>query len=68
MISDHLTVHAVQVPDKPLAPITSIIEPNVIVTWTEPYEGDTPILSYTIVFQTVDGDFLEDTLECDGSN
>lgn len=65
--SDNLSVHAAQIPDKPANPITSISEPNVIVTWVAPYDGDTPITSYVIVFEASDGSYIEDVLICDGS-
>jgi hypothetical protein len=65
--SEQVSIHAVQVPDKPAAPVTSVIEPNVIITWAEPYNGGSSITSYSIGIQTALGNFVEDDL-CEGAS
>lgn len=67
VISDYLTVHAAQIPDKPSPPVTAVQGDNVVVTWDEPYTGSTPITNYVVKFESSDGGYVENKWICDGS-
>jgi len=44
-----ISILAAQIPDIPLAPTTTISDRwNVVIDWIAPYNGGTPITSYTI--------------------
>jgi hypothetical protein len=57
------------VPDKPTAPVTVQSGPNMIVTWSAPYNGGTPITAYKITFEASDSTtYSQETEFCDGSD
>jgi len=44
-----ISILAAQIPDIPLAPTTTISDRwNVVIDWIAPYNGGSPITSYTI--------------------
>lgn len=67
LISEQISVHAVQIPSKPEAPVTSKLLTDVIVDWVAPYDGSTEITSFTISFLANDGQYYDDVSVCDGS-
>jgi hypothetical protein len=56
------------VPNKPDAPITTIQNATVIITWNAPNNQGSPITSYLITLQTATGTFLTQLTDCDGSS
>jgi hypothetical protein len=55
-------------PSKPEAPITALSGANVIVTWTDPSNGGSPITGYVISLQKADLTFYIDSSNCAGTN
>ena len=45
-LSSPISVLAAQVPNKPAAPLTTISGNYVSITWTQPFDGSSPITSY----------------------
>jgi hypothetical protein len=70
VLSDSFEILAAQVPDMINAPTTEISDRwNVIISWTAPYNGGTPITSYTIQIRTTDATvFSIDSIDCDGTD
>ena len=68
--SSPVSILAAQIPDVPLAPTTIISDRwNVVINWVAPYNGGTPITSYTIEIRTKDSSiYFIDSLDCNGSN
>jgi hypothetical protein len=65
-VSNQVTVMAARIPDAPLLPITTINNSKVDISWTAPYNGGSPILSYKVQIQTSDGaTYSEDAANCD---
>lgn len=58
----------------PLNLITSVDETheimeNIIISWSTPYDGGSPLLSFTILIREIDGvTFTEDQVNCLGSD
>lgn len=68
LLSVEIEILAAQVPNKPMAPVTTQSGPNMIVTWSAPYNGGTTITAYQIIFQGDDGlTYSEETNSCDGT-
>ena len=65
--SSEISILAAQTPDKPDAPVTSVSGSNVIIDWAAPADNGSPIVSYNILIRLTNGDFVEDTTNCDGS-
>jgi hypothetical protein len=57
--SEVITILAAQLPTKPQAPVTTLLGENMRITWTQPDDGGTPILSYRILIMQNDGVFVE---------
>jgi hypothetical protein len=55
LVSNQVTVIAARTADTPLPPLTVINGNNVVISWSEPFNGGTPITSYTIKMLTSDG-------------
>ena len=67
--SNEVSILAAQVPNQPLAPLTSITTDGVIISWKSPYNGGSLITSYTITIRQDDGaTFTSDSENCDGSD
>jgi hypothetical protein len=65
-----ISILAAQVPDMPLPPTTSIKDRwEVVIDWTAPYSGGSPITSYVVEIRTSDRSiFAEDLADCDGTD
>lgn len=68
--SDEIAILAAQIPDIPNAPTTAILDRwSVVIDWTAPYNGGTPITSYTIEIRTTDiSVFTVDSVDCNGAD
>jgi hypothetical protein len=54
-LSDQISILAAQIPDIPDSPTTTISDSwNIVIDWTAPYNGGTPVTSYTIEIRTSD--------------
>jgi hypothetical protein len=69
-LSEEIAILAAQIPDIPNAPTTTILDRwSVVIDWTAPYNGGTPITSYTIEIRTTDiSVFTVDSVDCDGAD
>jgi hypothetical protein len=65
-----VSILAAQIPDILDSPTTTISARwNVVIDWTAPYNGGTPITSYTIEIRTSDVTvFTVDSTDCDGND
>jgi len=64
-----IQVLAAQVPNKPDSPKTTISGNFVAITWTQPFDGASPITSYTIRIRQGDNTvFTAEPNSCDGTN
>jgi hypothetical protein len=61
-----LSVTASDVPDQIDMAVTSIDGTNVIINWDTPSANFASILEYEIVFEDVNGSYVEDLTNCDG--
>lgn len=60
---------AAQVPNRQDTPKTQISGNYVVITWTQPFDGASPITAYKIrIGQQGNTVYTEDTVSCDGSN
>ena len=67
--SSEIAIRAIQIPDVPTAPESTINSVNTVVSWTAPYNGGHTISSYTILLLASDGTmFVEDKNLCDGTD
>lgn len=56
-------------PTKPNAPSTVLSDTNIDISWFLPYNGGSPVQSYTITILASDGvSWIEDVSTCDGTN
>jgi hypothetical protein len=69
-LSQEIAILAAQIPDIPNAPTTTISDRwNVVIDWTAPYNGGTPITSYTIEIRTTDAQvYAIDSTDCNGAD
>jgi len=60
---------AAQIPNAPISPQTVVSGPNVVLSWTPPLTGGSPITGYTVTIKTSDttSTFLPELVHCDGS-
>ena len=66
-MSEELAVLVAQEPDQPQPPTTSIVGDTVKILWTIPYDGSSPITSYSIVIRESDGStYTEEPVNCSG--
>jgi len=66
--SQSVSILAAQEPNKPNKPVTTLVGENVVITWTAPLNGGSPILMYQIRIRQNDGvSFRPDLTYCDGS-
>jgi hypothetical protein len=61
---------AAQIPEAPLSPQTVISGSNVILSWTAPPTGGSPITGYTVTIKTSDATptFLTELVNCNGAS
>jgi len=56
------------VPNQPLAPLTSIVDQAVVVSWKSPYNGGSIITDYVVTIRHADGTTYSTIADCDGSS
>jgi hypothetical protein len=56
------------VPDAPVAPTTTTVASDVIVTWTAPNNNGSPITGYKIYLQGSGGSYIEEATHCPSSS
>jgi len=61
---------AAQIPEAPISPQTEISGPNVVLSWTAPPTGGSPITGYIVTIKTSDATstFLTELVHCDGAS
>jgi hypothetical protein len=62
--SDPLLIVAAEVPSKPAAPVTSIENVNVRISWMKPYENSSPITAYELYIQNSSESFVLESRHC----
>jgi hypothetical protein len=65
--SNIVSILAAQKPDIPVAPTTTFINDNVIISWTPPLDRGSPITTYSIVILQADGNYQQSATYCDGT-
>jgi hypothetical protein len=65
--SDEISVLAAQMPNKPLAPTLQLVDDDLKVSWTAPFNGGSPITGYRIYLRKLNGAYIQDFSHCDGS-
>jgi len=68
--STEISVRAAAKPDPPAAPVTTVVSnTSVVITWAAPFNGGSPLTSYTILIRQVDGvSYSTELTSCDGSS
>jgi hypothetical protein len=66
--SAEVTVLSSDIPDQIGIATVTILGTNVVVDWNAPAANDSPISKYKILFKKSDGTFVEDTVNCNGTN
>ena len=67
--SSTVNILAARIPDPPAAPTTEISSDAVLIDWSEPYSGGSPITGYQILIRKGDSTtFSEDLVNCDGKD
>jgi hypothetical protein len=67
--SNETIIRAAALPDVPTDVQTVLIDGYIVVSWTEPYDGGSPISAYEILIQHDDGvQYSQDLVNCDGSD
>ena len=68
--SAEVTVTAMNYPSASNVPATESDQANVKVSWEAPYSGGigVPILSYQVLIRDSTGNFIEDTVNCNGQS
>jgi hypothetical protein len=63
--SNEVVIRAAKVPDTPSNIVTSVNLTNILVSWTLPYNGGSPIIGYSVMIRTSDGlTYSADTSNC----
>lgn len=68
LYSNTVTILAAQVPAQPIAPVTTWHGDGfdyVVITWTAPDDGGSPITGYTVKIKQKDETFSSDLVNCD---
>ena len=66
--SDIVSIRAAAVPAQPNVPVSTVVGQNVQITWDIPMNNGSPITAYQIVIKNQNGQFTEETANCDGSD
>ena len=66
--SDEYIVEASDMPGRSELPIVTLNLQNVMITWVAPWSHFNTIDYYEILLKKVDGSFVEDSINCDGSS
>lgn len=66
--SSSVIILSAETPEKPAAPTTLFVGSDIVISWSDPSSGGSPITSYQILIQHADGVSYSEYLEtCDGS-
>lgn len=68
LYSTTLKVLCAFVPEKPVAPVSTIETNTVVLTWTAPYDNGSPLTKYTIGIKDSQGNYLTTVPGCDGTS
>jgi hypothetical protein len=69
LFSTPVSILVAEEPAQPLAPVTSISESYVAISWEWPNNRGSPITAYKVVIRESDDfTFTEDLIDCDGTN
>jgi len=66
--STSVSIRAAAVPDQPASPTSTLSNDQVVIDWTAPPDGGSPITGYVLTIRKSDGDYAEETVNCDGSD
>lgn len=55
------------VPEKTLDVTTEVVAADVVISWTAPFNGGSPITAYTIEILQKDGGYSQEMTNCDGT-
>ena len=67
--SASVSILSAQTPNQPDPPTTQFVGTNIVIRWTAPVSGGSPITAYRIIIRESDGTtFTEDNVNCDGSD
>lgn len=66
-ISGVVMIYCAFVPTQVDSVVTSVVGPNVVITWSEPVDNGSIITSYTITIRQKDESYSEDLVGCDGT-
>jgi len=66
--SNSVTILSAFKPERPVAPVTTIKNNTVVVTWIAPFANGSPLTSFLVSFKTAAGTFITELSSCDGSN
>lgn len=66
--SNSVTILSAFKPERPVAPVTTIKNNTVVVTWIAPFANCSPLTSFLVSFKTAAGTFITELSSCDGLN
>jgi hypothetical protein len=67
--STEIIIIAARIPDNPTSISTTVYGYSVLISWTSPYNGGTPLTAFTIVIRQSDGvAFSQDVADCPGTS
>lgn len=67
LLSDSLAILSAEVPEAPVAPVTTISTNTVVLNWVAPDDNGSPITAYTILVRDSSSAFVTELVDCDGS-
>lgn len=65
--TEEISILSAETPAKPLAPITSQLADQIVVTWVAPSSGGSPITAYRVLIKQYDDLFSQEVVSCDGA-
>lgn len=65
--TDAITVLSAETPYQPDPPVTTSNGLDILISWSAPNSGGSPITSYKVLLKSWDGSFNEETAHCDAS-
>ena len=67
--SASVSILSAQTPYQPDPPTTQFVGTSIVIRWTAPVSGGSPITAYRVIIRESDGTtFTEDKVNCDGSD
>ena len=64
-----VSILSAQTPNQPDPPTTQFVGTDIVIRWTAPVSGGSPITAYRVIIRESDGTtFTEDAVNCDGSD